>query len=418
MKKPSESQDNRADRRQESWADRREAIMGLGEHSLRKTYYPELQQRLDELERFRSLLDQSNDCIFLLRIPSLTFIDVNESACRQLGCCREDFLSRSFGNFVPTEVIARIGALAAGGIIEGKDRDTITTELQTCRGETMPVEITLRLVTFNKEQYGVAVARDITERKRTEQALLENFRMLRDMELARQIQLSLLPTTPPELPGIELAGCCVPATHVGGDYYDFYKHENGVMDLVVADVSGHSFGAALMTAEARSVLRTQMHSFHDTGEVLASLNRNLHDDLDQAGLFITLFYVKYDAINRTLFYSNAGHVPPLLFRPAESDCRQLDAEGLIIGVRKGEVYEAKQLQMQGGDILLLYTDGITEAMNAAGEEFGVARLSRCLMARQTEAPQAIIGGIIKELTAFAGTSVMEDDVTMIVMRVL
>lgn len=418
MKKPSETQANQADRRQENWADRREAIIGLGEHSLRKTYYPELQQRLDELERFRSLLDQSNDCIFLLRIPSLTFADVNESACRQLGCSQEDFFSQSFSQFVPAEVIARIGELASTGMGEGQDRDTITTELKKCSGETLPVEITIRLVIFNKEEYGVAVARDITERKRTEQALLENFRMLRDMELARQIQLSLLPTTPPELPGIELAGCCVPATHVGGDYYDFYKHANGVVDLIVADVSGHSFGAALMTAEARSVLRTQIHRYTGTDEVLASLNRNLHDDLDQAGLFITLIYVKYDALNRLLFYSNAGHVPPLLYRSSAAACRQLDAEGLIIGVRKNEIYEARQLQLEKGDALLLYTDGITEAMNPAGEEFGAARLSRCLMASHTESSQAIIAAIIREVRAFTGTATMEDDVTMIVMKVL
>jgi sigma-B regulation protein RsbU (phosphoserine phosphatase) len=238
------------------------------------------------------------------------------------------------------------------------------------------------------------------------------------MELARQIQLSLLPDTPPELPGIQLAGCCVAATHVGGDYYDFYKHENGVVDLVVADVSGHSFGAALMTAEARSVLRTQIHRYNGTGEVLASLNRNLHDDLDQAGLFITLFYVKYDAINRILFYSNAGHVPPLLFRQSEETCRKLDAEGLIIGVRKGEIYEEKQVRLQEGDVLLLYTDGVTEALNSAGEQFGVTRLCSSLNARHTESPQSIIDAIITEVAVFTGTSVMEDDVTMIVMKVV
>jgi phosphoserine phosphatase RsbU/P len=418
MKKPSEKKAERAERHQESWAEQREKIIGLGESSLRKTYYPELQQRLDELERFRSLLDQSNDCIFLLKIPSLAFVDVNESACRQLGCLRADFLTLSFGSFVPEDVIARIGELAANGSVEGTDRDTITTELIKCDGETMPVEITIRLVTFNKEQYGVAVARDITERKRTEKALMENFRMLRDMELAREIQLSLLPTTPPELPGLQLAGCCIPATHVGGDYYDFFKNESGVVNLVVADVSGHSFGAALMTAEARSVLRTQIHRYSDTGDVLASLNRNLHDDLDQAGLFITLVFVKYDAINRTLFYSNAGHVPPLLYRSAESACQKLEAEGLIIGVRKAETYEAKQLQMQQGDVLLLYTDGITEAMNAAGEEFGGERLCRSFAARHAAEPQEIIKAITMEVTAFTGTAVMEDDVTMIVMKVV
>lgn len=410
MKKPSEAQDN--------WAAQREKIIGLGERSLRKTYYPELQQRLDELERFRSLLDQSNDCIFLIKIPSLTCADVNESACRQLGCSREEFLSLPFGNFVPVDTLARIRELAAVGIAEGKDRDTITTHLYKCSGEGIPAEITIRMVTFNKDLYGVAVARDITERKQTEKALLENSRMLRDMELARQIQLSLLPTTPPELPGIQLAGCCVPATHVGGDYYNFYKHENGVVDLVVADVSGHSIGAALMTAEVRSVLRAQIHTFSGTGDILASLNRILYDDLDQAGLFITLFYVRYDAINRILTYSNAGHVPPLHFRQSETACRKLDAEGLIIGVRKGEIFEEKKIQMQKGDILLLYTDGITEALNSADEQFGIARLCSSLNARHTESPQSIIDAIIMEVAAFTGTTAMEDDVTMIVMKVV
>jgi len=322
-----------------------------------------------------------------------------------------------FSHYVPEDAVARILELAANGLGGGSDRDTITTELMKCPGEKIPVEITIRLVNFNKEQYGVAVARDITERKRTEKALLENLRLLRDMELARQIQLSLLPTTPPELQGIKLAGCCVPATHVGGDYYDFYKHENGVVDLVVADVSGHSFGAALMTAEARSVLRAQMHTFSSTGDILASLNTILFEDLDQAGLFITMFYVKYDAINHILNYSNAGHVPPLLFRQSESSCLELDAEGLIIGVRKNEVFEEKQMRLQKGDVLLLYTDGIIEAENSHGEQFGLARLCNSLRAKHEEQPQPIIDAILMEVAAFIGSTVMDDDVTMIVMKV-
>ncbi len=410
MKKPSEEEKN--------WSAQREKIIGMGERSLHKTYYPELQQRLDELERFRSLLDQSNDCILLVRIPSLAFVDVNESACRQLGCSREDLLSLPFGNFVPEEAMSRIRELAEVGLAEGKDRDTITTHLYKCSGAEIPAEIAIRLVTFNKELYGVAVARDITERKRTEKALLENSRMLRDMELARQIQLSLLPATPPELPGIQLAGYCVPATHVGGDYYDYYKHDNCVVDLVVADVSGHNIGAALMTAEARSVLRAQILSSSGTGDILASLNRILYDDLDQAELFITLFYVRYDAINRTLSYSNAGHVPPLLFRQSETACRELDAEGLIIGVRKDEIYEEKQIQMQKDDVLLLYTDGIIEALNSSGEQFGRSRLCSILNDTHTGSPQSIIDAILMEVAAFCGTTVMEDDVTMIVMKIV
>ncbi|ABQ27688.1 SpoIIE family protein phosphatase [Geotalea uraniireducens] len=410
MKKPSDAQQN--------WSAEREKIIGLGERSLRKTYYPELQQKLDELERFRALLDQSNDCIFLLEAATLTFVDVNESACRQLGCSREEFISFPLGNFLPKEATARVENLVSSGPAQGWDQDTITTQMCKCSGEKLPVEITIRLVTFNKILYGVAVARDITERKRAEKALLENSRMLRDMELARQIQLSLLPTAPPKLPGVLLAGCCVPATHVGGDYYDYYERENGVVDMVIADVSGHSIGAALMTAEARSVLHAEVQSFSHTGDILASLNEILYNDLNQAELFITLFYVKYDTLTHTLTYSNAGHVSPLLTRNSGATCLKLDAEGLILGVKKGVSFEEKQLRMEKGDLLFLYTDGVTESRNSAGELFGLGRLCDLINARHAEPPQAIIDAVLEDVSAFTGTSALEDDVTMVAMKVV
>lgn len=171
MKEPSDAQEN--------WSSQREKIIGLGERSLRKTYYPELQRKVDELERFRALLDHSNDCIFLLHVPTSRFIDVNESACRQLGCSREEILSPPWRRFFPAEAVARVDNLVDLGR-EGLDRDTITTRLCICSGGEIPVEVTVRLVTFNKELYGVAVARDITERVRAEEELR---RLNEDLEL-------------------------------------------------------------------------------------------------------------------------------------------------------------------------------------------------------------------------------------------
>lgn len=410
MKKPSDPSG--------SWDAEREKIIGLGERSLRKTYYPELQQKLDELERFRSLLDQSNDCIFLLKIPSLSLVDVNESACRQLGCTRQELLSTHLERIVPKAALIRIRELVAFGHAEGRDQDTITTELYKCSGEGLPVEITIRVVRFHGELYGVAVARDITERKQAEKALLENSRLLREMELARQIQLSLLPAAPPELPGVRLSGCCIPATHVGGDYYDYYRREDCVVDMVVADVSGHSFGAALMMAEARSVLRAQVYPSTGTGDILAAINDILYEDLSQAELFITMFYVKYDAATHILSYSNAGHVSPLLFRRSSGEvCRELDADGLILGIRKGLAFEEKQLRMEAGDVLILYTDGITEAESGSGEQFGIARLCSLIGAHNAESPQTIIDAVLREVSVFTGGAPSMDDMTMIVMKV-
>ena len=403
---------------EESWSIQREKIIGLGERSLRKTYYPELQQRLDELERFRALLDQSNDCIFLLHVPSCSFVDVNESACRQLGCSRQDILSIPWNRFFPEEAVARARALITVGIEQGWDQDTITTRMFKCSGGDIPVEVTIRLATFQKELYGVAVARDITERQRAEQVLLENSRLRRDMELAREIQFSLLPAVPPEIAGIDLAGCCVPAAHIGGDYYDYFRREDGAIDMVIADVSGHSIGAALLMVEARSVICAQVHSFTSPGEVLASLNEILYEDLNQAGLFITLFYLKYAPLTRTLTYANAGHVLPLLSRSSGTPCSELDADGLILGVRRDVPFEVKRLGMQPGDVLLLYTDGIIEAQNGAKELFGIDRLCETLQENHSKSPQAIIDAVLQRVSAFTGTSALEDDAAMIVLKVV
>lgn len=188
--------------------------------------------------------------------------------------------------------------------------------------------------------------------------------------------------------------------------------------MVIADVSGHSIGAALLMVEARSVLCAQVHSFTSPGDILASLNEILYEDLEQAGLFITLFYVKYDPLSRTLTYSNAGHVLPLISRTSEASCWELDSEGLILGVRKTVAFEEKQLQMREGDVLLLYTDGITEAQNVAGELFGIARLCDILRNNRSLSPRAIIDAVLQEVSAFTGTTALADDVAMIIMKVM
>src|SRR6185369_12261768 len=391
-------------------------LAGFGEFSLRKTYYPELQQKLDELERFRALLDQSNDCIFLFHVLSSRFIDVNESACRQLGYSRRELLAVSWAQLFPEEAVARSMESLATGLEQGWDRDTITTIMRQHSGKDLPVEITIRIVTFNKELYGVAVARDITERKRAEKALLENSHMLREMELARNIQLSLLPVAPPEIPGVSLAGFCLPATHVGGDYYYFAKRDNSI-DLAVADVSGHNIGAALMTAEARSVLRTQLATGSSAGQILTAMNEILYEDLNRAELFITVFCASFDIFSRTLTYANSGHPPPLHFNCSAPSCRWLDADGLLMGVRENVAFEEKQIQLQSGDVLLLYTDGVTEADNGSGELFGIERLCKILQSRHLESPQTIIDAIILNVADFSSTIPMEDDVTIVVMKV-
>jgi sigma-B regulation protein RsbU (phosphoserine phosphatase) len=256
------------------------------------------------------------------------------------------------------------------------------------------------------------------EKKLKEKAELEKAKVLNEMEIAKQIQLSLLPAAPPELNGVKFAALCVPATHVGGDYYDFFRRGEHIVDLVIADVSGHSVGAALIMVETRSVLRAQFHSTDSTGNILAVLNELLYEDLNRAELFISMFYIKYNADNRLLTYSSAGHNLPILFRNGEAACRELDAEGLILGVKKEVEFEEKNTQLQQGDMLLFYTDGITEAQNEEGEFFGPGRLCDILKSLHQEGPETVVETVLKEVSAFCKSRPLEDDISMVVMKVL
>ncbi|SNB46114.1 ATP-binding protein [Geobacter sp. DSM 9736] len=160
------------------WVAQREKIIGLGERSVRKTYFPQLQQKLDELERFRALLDQTRDCIFLFQASSLRIVDVNSSACREMGCLRETLLSAHMEDFFPDDaVVALRGAVSSGEA--GSGEKVIESSLTRCSGNGFPVEITFRLVSFNNVLYGVAVARDIRERRQAEEELKQSEERLR-----------------------------------------------------------------------------------------------------------------------------------------------------------------------------------------------------------------------------------------------
>jgi sigma-B regulation protein RsbU (phosphoserine phosphatase) len=260
-------------------------------------------------------------------------------------------------------------------------------------------------------------AKDL-ERKKKEEALLEKARVLKELEIAKQIQLSLLPASPPEFARARFAARCVAASQVGGDYFDFFRRGEDIVDFIIADVSGHSVGAALIMVEARSFLRAKVHTTVSAGKMLATLNELLYEDLTKAELFISMFYVKYNVEKQLLTYANAGHNHPFLYRPKDGFCTELDADGLILGVRREVVFEEKSMQLQKGDILLLYTDGITEASNPSGEFFGTEKLCSILGKMKNEQPEVIVDTILKNVNEFTGSQSAMDDISMIVMKVI
>jgi sigma-B regulation protein RsbU (phosphoserine phosphatase) len=262
------------------------------------------------------------------------------------------------------------------------------------------------------------IGRDITEQKKAARALLDNTRIKRELEIAKEIQQSFLPACPRELPGLLTACRCVPATHVGGDYYDFFSLEAGVVDVAIADVTGHSIGSSLLMSMTRSVLHAKVSAGRSPGKLLAAVNDLLHDDLSRAELQISMFYARLDTEHRTLAYANAGHNPPLLFRSKEGVSMELDADGLLMGVKTGVFFEEKTTRMEAGDILVLYTDGVTEAENAEGELFGTGRLCGVIAEQRGCHPEEIMAAIFQELGEFAGSKPLLDDVAMTIFKMV
>jgi sigma-B regulation protein RsbU (phosphoserine phosphatase) len=268
----------------------------------------------------------------------------------------------------------------------------------------------------------VTIVREIEakgrERTQKEQALLQNARVKRDMEIAQQIQLSLLPDAAPELFGIEMGGRCISAAHVGGDYYDFFLRDDHSVDLLIADVSGHSVGAALIMAEVRTLLRPQVNTAQSASAVLKQLNSQLHDDLTRAELFITMFYARYNSATGRLSYANAGHNRPLVCREGKDSCIELDAEGLIIGVKPSVIFEERSIELIKGDVILFYTDGLSEATNRTGEQFGNQRVCRQLRQLRHLPAKDIIDSFYTAVTDFTGLDILQDDISLVVLKIL
>ena len=256
------------------------------------------------------------------------------------------------------------------------------------------------------------------ERSQKEAALLKAARITRDMEIAQQIQKSFLPDSAPAIAGVDIAGRCISAAHVGGDYYDFFLRSDKSVDVVIADVSGHSVGAALIMSEVRTLLRADSNSVRSPGAILQALNIQLYDDLTRSELFITMFYAKYDAESGTLCYSNAGHNHPVLLRTGEFLPRELDTEGLILGVKKDVLFEERTVKLASGDVLLLYTDGLTEACNSQGDMFETQGVYDHLKTCMLFSADNILDSFYARIHAFTESQDLQDDISLVVIKIL
>lgn len=286
-----------------------------------------------------------------------------------------------------------------------------------------------KLVQLVADQTAVAIANnELTLELRKKE------RMDRELEIASEIQLHLLPRQCPKIQGVELAAACQTANRVGGDYYDFIpanydqyqiNEEEGEVtsvpwSIVIGDVMGKGVPAGLIMTMTRGMLRAEVLNRHSPARILEHLNRVMYTDLENSHRFVTLFYSEYNPETGVLSFSNAAHNPPLWWRAASGKIQRLDAMGMLVGLEADSEYEDNQVQLSPGDTVIYYTDGFTDAVNSNGDRFDEENLIRTFQnACQTcLSPQSILEYLFNEVQQFIGLGNRNsDDMTLVVMQV-
>ena len=237
------------------------------------------------------------------------------------------------------------------------------------------------------------------------------------VKVAASRQRKLLPTRPPEVPGLEIAFLYRPAEEISGDFYDFVEMDERRLAFVIGDVSGHGIEAGILMGMTKKVLSIRLAETGDPVAALRRANVDLQKDLDRSS-FVTVATVVLDRVSRRLTFVRAGHNPPLLFNPARGpECRCFEKGGLMLGMAPSSVFDA-QLAARPGDVLLLYTDGLEEGKDAAGHEFGAGRIRKVLQAEHGRPGAYLLGALFYEFERFTGRTSHEDDLTALCLRFL
>ena len=282
-----------------------------------------------------------------------------------------------------------------------------------------------KLLQLVADQTAVAIANhELTVQLRAKE------RQDRELEIASEIQLRLLPRQCPTIKGAQLAAKCKTASRVGGDYYDFipvnydqpqdHQHNCVPWSIVIGDVMGKGVPAGLIMTMTRGMLRAEVLNRHSPAQIMEHLNRVMYEDLENSRRFVTLFYSEYDPQTQIISYTNAAHNPPLLWQAATGLIKTLDTKGMLIGLLPDSQYEYAQMQLAPGDTIMYYTDGFTDAVNHRGERFDEDNLHQVFAwaCQNLKQPQEILDYLFQEVDKFIGPgNKIIDDMTLVIMRI-
>ena len=247
----------------------------------------------------------------------------------------------------------------------------------------------------------------------------EKKRLDHDLEIARDIQRILLPAEAPAINGFQISGINVPARQVSGDYFDYIHVDDERLGVAIADVSGKGVPASLIMAICRSVLRAEAARNPSPADVLRKVNRQLYPDIKE-DMFISMAYLILDHERNGITLARGGHDAPLLYKQQSQSVTPIKSPGMVLGIDSGNVFDRITndfaVPLERDDCLILYTDGVTEALNTEGDEFGLERTTESVRASASNGAQAIVRRVIDDVRNFAGSQPQNDDITLIAIR--
>ena len=255
------------------------------------------------------------------------------------------------------------------------------------------------------------------ENARLYQEVAERERMKRELEIAHKLQTSLLPDKSPQVEGYQIAAMSRPAREVGGDFYDFIDVAENKIGLIIGDVAGKGLPAALFMALSRSFLRAQAIGNLKTNTVMEKTNRLITKDAKE-GIFVSAIYAILDTSSKVLRFSSAGHNPPILFRSATNNCEVLKTKDIVLGVLDEVKFQEKELFLKRGDIVIFYTDGVIEAIDENGRQFGMDRLITILKDNFYLQASELVNIIEEKIKEFVKNQPQFDDLTIMVVKMV
>jgi sigma-B regulation protein RsbU (phosphoserine phosphatase) len=251
------------------------------------------------------------------------------------------------------------------------------------------------------------------------QGLRHRMKLITALKLAEEVQQNLLPLTAPAYPDLDISGTSIYCDETGGDYYDYYKLPNGRLGVVVADASDHGVGAALHMTTARAFLIFGLQDFTGPARLFDEVNRFLTRDSSETGRFMSIFFLEIDSSAKTLRWVRAGHEPAILFDSSEKIFIKLTGKGVAMGI--DEDFQFQEYEREGwtsGSIVIVGTDGIRETRNSEGDMFGLFRLQEVVRTHAAESAESIQNAVIEALNTFQGDAPQEDDITLVVIKLL